>query len=96
MRGIHHRVSKSLNEARPTRADGGVWLSQFEMTITLFSITGPFLTYPEELGVYGTDEELDAVAFVWRVVGYQLGMLDEFNLYSGTLTVCWHGIVFEH
>uniref|UniRef100_A0A0A9XA16 Amylopullulanase n=1 Tax=Lygus hesperus TaxID=30085 RepID=A0A0A9XA16_LYGHE len=66
----------------------GTLINQVEMSLTLFGFMGLIVLYPEKLGVIGvTEEELDGFVHLWRVLGYLLGIKDEFNLCQGPFNV---------
>ena len=46
---------------------------------------GAVLMYPREFGIKCSEDELDDYVYVWRVIGYCLGIEDEFNICSGSL-----------
>ena len=46
---------------------------------------GAVLMYPRDFGIKCTDSELDDYIHVWRVIGYCLGIKDQYNICSGTL-----------
>ncbi|XP_046431934.1 uncharacterized protein LOC124185324 [Neodiprion fabricii] len=67
----------------PDRPKG---INQTEMALTQWGFVGLIVSYPKCLGVhYATDEDLEAFCHLWRSIGYQLGMEDEYNFCRGTL-----------
>ena len=62
-----------------------VYVSQYDMGLVQSGFFGAVMMYPKQFGVYCTDKELDDYIFVWRVIGYCLGIEDEFNICRGSL-----------
>ncbi|XP_046748354.1 uncharacterized protein LOC124412496 [Diprion similis] len=72
-----------LERNNPDRQKG---INQTEMALTQWGFVGLIISYPKCLGVhYATDEDLEAFCHLWRSIGYQLGMEDEYNFCRGTL-----------
>ncbi|XP_050295425.1 uncharacterized protein LOC126735471 isoform X2 [Anthonomus grandis grandis] len=59
----------------------GYRINQKDMALTQFGFMGLILTRNRFLGVYDVnEEELKCFVHVWRVIGYVLGIKDEFNI----------------
>jgi hypothetical protein len=60
------------------------WISQYSMIITQWAFIGPLLMFPDKCGLHAHGEELqeilEAITYVWRVIGFLLGIKDEYNL----------------
>jgi len=52
-------------------------LNQADMAATQFAFLGMVLLYPHELGIYASDEDMEAFCHTWRCIGYLLGMEDQ-------------------
>lgn len=53
-------------------------INQTDMVITQWGFVALLISYPERFGVhYATDEDLEAFCYLWRSIGYQLGIEDE-------------------
>lgn len=53
-------------------------INQSEMAYTLFGFMGLPVLYPDHFGIYPkTDEDLDNFCYVWRCIGYLLGIDEE-------------------
>ncbi|XP_052121681.1 uncharacterized protein LOC113202178 [Frankliniella occidentalis] len=64
----------------------GVWMSQYDMSLTQWAFIGPVLQFPEQYGIgNATREELDGFVHLWEVFGYALGIDDRFNFCQGGL-----------
>ncbi|PSN45375.1 hypothetical protein C0J52_07532 [Blattella germanica] len=63
-------------------------INQTEMAFTQFGFVGLFILHPSYFGAHGiTDEELDGFIYLWRCIGYFLGMDDKYNFCNGSLEV---------
>ncbi|KYN22828.1 hypothetical protein ALC57_04610 [Trachymyrmex cornetzi] len=60
-------------------------LNQADMAATQFAFMGLILLYPQEFGVYASDEDMAAFCHTWRGIGYLLGMEDQYNFCRGSL-----------
>ncbi|KYQ51294.1 hypothetical protein ALC60_09585 [Trachymyrmex zeteki] len=60
-------------------------LNQGDMTATMFSCMGLIVLYPEQLGIYASNEDLEAFCHLWRGLGYLLGIEDQYNFCRGDL-----------
>lgn len=61
-------------------------MSQFDMVVTQWAFVGPFFIFPERVGVPTTTRrDREAIAHYMYVVGYVLGVKDEFNMCAGSL-----------
>lgn len=69
---------------RTMKANQG-FISQKDMSITLFTFMGIHVLMPEKFGIVGTQEEFDAFVHFWRVIGFLLGIEDRFNCCGTTL-----------
>ncbi|CRK89889.1 CLUMA_CG003621, isoform A [Clunio marinus] len=54
-------------------------ISQKDMSITLYLFMGFHLLMPERFGIVGSREQFEAFNHFWRLIGYMLGIKDEFN-----------------
>ncbi|XP_020294836.1 uncharacterized protein LOC109860266 [Pseudomyrmex gracilis] len=82
---FEHSVCPMLKNQCPytmTRMKG---LNQGDMGGTQFACMSMIVLYPEKFGVYASDEELHDFCYLWRGLGYLLGIKDEYNFCRGTL-----------
>lgn len=65
------------------------FINQRDMAITQFGFMGFTLLRYKTIGLRCTADDLDAIVHVWRVLGYMLGIEDQYNLctdtYEGTM-----------
>ena len=52
-------------------------LNQADMAATQFAFIGMILLYPQEFGIYVSDEDMAAFCHTWRGLGYLLGIEDQ-------------------
>ncbi|XP_060532391.1 uncharacterized protein LOC132705646 isoform X2 [Cylas formicarius] len=72
---MHNVASKKAQIALHYR------ISQKDMAVTQFGFMGFLLSRPNLIGVHSTsNEDIKGVVHLWRVVGYILGIDDEFNI----------------
>ncbi|KAL1396291.1 hypothetical protein pipiens_010626 [Culex pipiens pipiens] len=65
---------------RTSAAKEGMIISQRDMVLVQFSFAGYVVLKPEMLGIQGSAQEMDDFIHFWRVVGFMLGIHDEYNL----------------
>ncbi|EZA53458.1 hypothetical protein X777_06539 [Ooceraea biroi] len=76
---VAFKRSTEANVHRPT---------QLDMALAQFGFVGFTMVNGDYLGVSTTDEEMEGVVHLWRVIGSMLGMDDKFNLCTGTVEEC--------
>lgn len=83
VRQKHERSSKMAHK----RSLG--FINQRDMAITQFGFMGFLLLRHQRLGINCKPDDLDAIVHMWRVLGYMLGIEDQYNLctdsYDGTM-----------
>lgn len=55
-------------------------VSQYDMSLVQCGFIGAIIMYPQELGIKCTKEELEDYVYLWRWIGYLLGIDDDRNL----------------
>lgn len=60
-------------------------ISQFDMALTQFGFIGFTLLCGDDLGVSASNEEVEGLIHLWRVIGKMLGMEERFNICSGSV-----------
>ncbi|XP_046833642.1 uncharacterized protein LOC124430717 [Vespa crabro] len=61
-------------------------INQIEMNYTLFGFMGLPILFPHRFGIYPViDEDLENFCYVWRCIGYLLGVDDKINICRGSL-----------
>ena len=88
---LHRVVYKNVNNNN--RTDGKIFMTQYDMVLTQWSIIGPIVLWPAKFGLYNiTKEELESLVHFWKVIGYTLGIEDRFNCcldtYEETVEFC--------
>lgn len=79
-RNCHMAVSRLMNRKYP-REDNLLWLSQFDMAMTQWSLIGIVAIRPTECGFYNASaEEFAEYYYFWRVIGHCVGIQDRFNV----------------
>lgn len=91
VRSLHKKIIKKLSKELseegtidyPVR-DGKLWFNQFDMVFTQCAFIGLLLWDPERCGINSKDdrEDLLAIMYVWRCLGYFMGIKDEYNLFT--------------
>lgn len=83
VRGMHKRLQQIMNDKFTVNDVNGkktLWMTQYEVSVTQFSFIGMALVYPQKCGlIAATNEELESLNYYWRVLGYMMGVEDEFN-----------------
>ena len=75
------RLHTLANRTAVSKYGQDVAMSQFDMVVTQWAFVGPFFIFPERVGVpTATRRDREAIAHYMYVVGYVLGIKDEFNL----------------
>ncbi|XP_046748055.1 uncharacterized protein LOC124412324 [Diprion similis] len=71
---------------KPTDPDRPKSFNQFEASFAQWQFVWLAICYPEHLGIHNaTDEDFEAYCHLWRSIGYQLGVEDEYNFCRGSL-----------
>jgi len=79
-RKLHHHANK-LSVAKYNYS-----MSQLDMVCTQWAFIGPLFVFPERVGFpHISREDLEAIAHLFYVIGYILGISDEFNLCAGSV-----------
>ncbi|CRK89888.1 CLUMA_CG003620, isoform A [Clunio marinus] len=78
------RKMHAIMTRRTSNAGNGI-ISQKDMSATLFVYMGFPLLFPERFGIVGSREQFEAFNHFWRLIGYMLGIKDEFNCCEETL-----------
>jgi hypothetical protein len=89
VRSMHQRVHKLMNSPEcdslvkyDNQVDDYVWVNQYDMALTQFAFIGLLIMRPDKCGAPGiSDDEMGNVVYFWRLLSYQLGIEDRFNLF---------------
>lgn len=80
VRSMHARVANKMAQLN----DGVVYVSQWEMAVTQWAFVGPMVLFRSKVGLHScTEEQYESLIHFWRVIGYLLGMEDQYNLCTG-------------
>lgn len=84
VRSMHRHVQKLMNQKFSVNDYYGnprVWVSQYDVAMTQFSFVGLSLAYPVKCGlISASKEEMESINYYWRVLGFMMGLEDEYNL----------------
>nr|XP_027204257.1 uncharacterized protein LOC113797982 [Dermatophagoides pteronyssinus] len=84
VKNMHANVSDKQNEGKIVNKDI-MEISCADMTITQWAFIGLLVLYPEKVGFSTKREDIELVIHFWAVIGYMLGIEDEYNLCIGNL-----------
>ncbi|XP_053209046.1 uncharacterized protein LOC128392975 [Panonychus citri] len=87
VRSMHKSIYKLMNNLTDRQSGRDrLWVSQFQMALTQAGFFGLLILYSKDCGAHGiTDDELEDIIYLWRVLGYLNGIQDKYNLCSGGL-----------
>lgn len=88
VRKMHNNMRKHMSK----RNNAKVHLSQYDMALVQFGFMGYIILYPKYFYLRHTEEDLDNYVYFWYIIGYLLGVEDEFNIcsvdYRQTYNLC--------
>lgn len=87
---MHNRACEMMN-SKTGRIIGKdrIWVSQYEMALTQWAFIAVLMLYPKQCASHGlTESDLNLLNYFWRVIGYLMGIEEQFNLCSGSLQEC--------
>lgn len=74
-------TSRKTPEAYVGRDGKFYSVNQFQQALTQFAFVGFHVLFPERLSIFNAkDEDLEAFNHLWAVLGYALGIDDEYNI----------------
>lgn len=80
---MHKRLQQIMNDKFTVSNVQGkeqLWMTQYEVSVTQFSFIGLAVAKPKKCGLIGaSNKELVAINYYWRVLGFMMGLDDEFN-----------------
>lgn len=83
VRSMHRRVQQLMNEKFQVKDLHGKehkWMTQYDVAITQFAFIGLAMIWPHKSAmIAASKEELELINYYWRVLGWFMGMTDEFN-----------------
>ena len=82
VRKTHNAIGKAFNKKHGKSADGGIYMSQYDMAMVQAAFVAPPILLGKALGF--NSENLEDWTYFWRCLGYLLGIDDEHNICSST------------
>lgn len=83
VRMMHRRVQQLMNErfqVRDLNDKPRLWMTQYDVALTQFAFIGLAMIFPQKSAMVAADHnELELINYYWRVLGWLMGMKDEFN-----------------
>lgn len=79
---MHANVSDKQNNGKIVNKDV-MSISSIDMTMTQWAFIGGLVLYPSKLGFSTKNEDIETMIHFWAVIGYMLGIEDEYNLCLG-------------
>lgn len=83
VRSMHRRVQQLMNErfqVKDSHNRPRLWMNQYDVAMTQFAFIGLAMVFPKKSALIAANhEDLEAINYYWRVLGWLMGMKDEFN-----------------
>lgn len=83
VRSMHKRVQQLMNEKHQVKDlhnQPHKWMTQYDIALTQFSFIGLAMLFPAKSAmIAATNEELELINYYWRVLGFMMGIEDEYN-----------------
>lgn len=83
VRAMHRRVQQLMNErfqVNDLNDKPRKWMSQYDVALTQWAFIGLAMLYPKKSAlIAASDTDLEHLNYYWRVLGWLMGMKDEFN-----------------
>lgn len=84
VRAMHRRVQQIMNDKFDVGDVDGkkrLWMNQYDVAMTQFAFIGLSMLYPKKTAMIAASEsELELINYYWRVLGWLMGLEDEYNL----------------
>lgn len=100
---MHRRVQQLMNDRFQVKdMHGGEhkWMTQYDVALTQFAFIGLAMIWPHKSAMISAKpRELELINYYWRVLGWFMGMRDDFNAcqfdsYEDVRE--FHRLIFEH
>lgn len=75
--GVRGKIAAKANKGMDN------FVSQYHTALVQSGFIGPIIMYPTDLGISASTETLEDYIHFWRVIGYTLGLRDQFNMCGG-------------
>ena len=83
IRSIHSFARRMTMKLFSKESGEGIPLSQFDMAIVQLAFSGICLQIMQKhIGLILSDSEIEAMTHTWRLIGWHLGILDDYNICS--------------
>lgn len=84
VRSMHKHIQRLMNErfqVRDYKGQEHLWVTEYDVALTQFAFIGLAMLWPQKSAMIAAkQEDLELVHYYWRVLGYLMGLRDEFNL----------------
>lgn len=89
VRSMHRRVQQLMNSGpKNPEVKDKLWLNQYDFVMTQWAFIGPIILYKNKCGfVPASDQDMDHIYYLWRVIGHCMGIEDKYNLCSDDIEV---------
>ena len=103
VRSMHRRVQQLMNERHQVKDLNNQehkWMTQYDVAITQWAFIGLAMLWPQKTAmISASKKELELINYYWRVLGWFMGMNDEYNAcqfdnYEDIRE--FHRLIFEH
>nr|XP_027195571.1 uncharacterized protein LOC113790144 [Dermatophagoides pteronyssinus] len=85
VRTMHCKVADKLNNNQTTNKQNAKQINQREMFLTQGAFFGLSALIPKQIGYHRfTQKDFHSIFHFWRVIGYCMGIEDEFNICNGS------------
>jgi len=84
----YQAVREDLGKYRRCDNNNGsmVYVNQWDLSVVQYAFVGLIISHPDRFAMsHVTDEKLEGFLHFWRVIGYLMGISDDYNICSGNL-----------
>ena len=74
VRGRHSHASRTACRS------GLNYITQRDMALTQFGFIGFAILKPQELGIIGSEKDVEGFIHFWRVIGHLMGIQDKYDI----------------
>ncbi len=87
VRGMHKKVAQLMNSRTGVQTEKDkLWVNQYDFVMTQWAFIGPVILYPKHCGLHpASDEDIEHLVYLWRVIGYCIGIEEQFSVCSGNI-----------
>ena len=63
-----------------------VYVNQWDLSVVQYAFVGLIVSHPDRFALsHVTDERMEGFLHFWRVIGYLMGISDDYNICGGNL-----------